>query len=216
MASLPIKPLDGGDGYHRWKESVLLRLRSVDVAHVLFDDPPAPAAADPAALKKWARDDEVCRGHILAALSDRLFHDYSRHATSRALWQAVARTYDLDTMGYLWRLRLDEFRFDRDAPLLDQIAQVEALAVAADFGNDEFLAYILSRKLQEDIGVSVTFEKDKGGICTERVWEVAREQVRRGMQQELETKVTMKEYQEGRVCWSCDKPGHSARNCRAA
>ncbi|GJN40376.1 hypothetical protein PR202_gb29583 [Eleusine coracana subsp. coracana] len=190
MASLPIKPLDGADGYHRWKESVLLRLRSVDVAHVLFDDPPAPAAADPVALR-------------------------SGRATTRALWQALARTYDLDMMGYLWRLRLDEFRFDRDAPLLDQIAHVEALAVAADFGNDEFLAYILSRKLQEDIGVSVTFEKDKGGICTERVWEVAREQVRRGMQQELETKVTMKEYQEGRVCWSCDKPGHSARNCRA-
>jgi len=37
----------------------------------------------------------VCRGHILAALSDRLLPDYARHVTGRAVWQAVARTYDL-------------------------------------------------------------------------------------------------------------------------
>jgi hypothetical protein len=72
MAMLPIKPLDGADGYLRWKESVLLRLHSVGVAHVLSDEPPpgpAPAeaagSAAAAAAKKWARDDAVCRGHIL-------------------------------------------------------------------------------------------------------------------------------------------------------
>lgn len=193
MACLPIQPLDGADGYHRWKESVLLRLHTVDVAHVLSDEPPDPAEAGPKTLKRWARDDAVCRGHILATLSDRLLRDYSRHATSRALWHALARTYDDlgAAMRRVWRLKLEQFRFDRDAPLLDQIAHVEALAVAANYGNDEFLAYILSRKLQEDIGLSVVFEWDKGGICTERVWQVARERVCRGMEKELEAKVAM-------------------------
>jgi hypothetical protein len=37
----------------------------------------------------------VCRGHILAALSDRLLPYYVRHGTARTLWKAVARTYDL-------------------------------------------------------------------------------------------------------------------------
>ncbi|CAO2163338.1 unnamed protein product [Urochloa humidicola] len=96
MATFPIKPLDGADGYLRWKELVLLRLNTVSVAHVLSDDPPPASApsrvagdggAHQAAKKQWARDDAVCRGHILAALSDRLLLPvYIRHATGRALW----------------------------------------------------------------------------------------------------------------------------------
>ena len=64
MATIHIKPLHGADGYLRWKESVLLRLHTVGVAHVLSDDPPAAGAQE---AKKWARDDALCRGHILAA-----------------------------------------------------------------------------------------------------------------------------------------------------
>lgn len=117
MASLPIKSLDCADGYQRWKESVLLRLHSVDVAHVLFDDAPAPAEA-PEVLKKWAREDAVCRGYILTALSDRLLPVYARHSTAKALWQALARTYDLDTSRVSWR-RFTEFEFDDDEPFLE-------------------------------------------------------------------------------------------------
>ncbi|CAD6265461.1 unnamed protein product [Miscanthus lutarioriparius] len=140
MAML-IEPLDGPDGYLRWKESVLLRLHTLGVAHVLSDDPPAPAPALPAGdvasratAKKWARDDAVCRGHILAALSDRLLPDYARHGTGRAVWQAVARTYDLGvaTPSVSWQRFLDfHFDDDEDASLLEQIAHAEALAAAA-------------------------------------------------------------------------------------
>ncbi|KAF8772828.1 hypothetical protein HU200_005212 [Digitaria exilis] len=88
MATLPIKPLDGADGYLRWKESMLLRLHSVDVAHVLSDEPPAASAA--AAAKKWARDDAVCRGHILHALSDRIFPDYVRFEKGASFLEQLA------------------------------------------------------------------------------------------------------------------------------
>ena len=78
MATLPIKPLDGAGGYLRWKESLLLRVHTLGVAHVLFEACPAGAGAghEAATAKKWARDDAVCRGHILATLSDRLLPDH--------------------------------------------------------------------------------------------------------------------------------------------
>lgn len=41
-----VKPLNGAEGYLRWKESMLLRLHTVGVAHVLSDDPPPPAGVE--------------------------------------------------------------------------------------------------------------------------------------------------------------------------
>lgn len=81
MASLPaIKPLDGADGFLRWKETVLLHLHAAGIGHVLSEDPPPAATASPSA-RAWARDDAVCRGNILAALSDRLLPDYVHYGT---------------------------------------------------------------------------------------------------------------------------------------
>ncbi|TVU05844.1 hypothetical protein EJB05_49028, partial [Eragrostis curvula] len=95
---LPIEPLDGPSGFLRWKESVMLRLHTVGVAHVLTDEPPSRRIdASPESVKKWAREDAMCRGHILATLSDRLLPNYVRHATGKALWEAV-----LTSVGSLW------------------------------------------------------------------------------------------------------------------
>ena len=89
MATLPIKPLDGAGGYLRWKESLLLRVHTLGVAHVLFEVRPAGAGdSDEAAAKKWSRDDALCRGHILCTLSDHLLPDYARFATAAELWRA--------------------------------------------------------------------------------------------------------------------------------
>ncbi|CAO2201849.1 unnamed protein product [Urochloa humidicola] len=96
MASPPIKHLHVHGRYLCWKESLLLRAHTLGVARVLFDARPANDG-DEAAAKKWARDDAVCRGHILAALSDRLLPDYARFATAVDLWRALERTYDSTT-----------------------------------------------------------------------------------------------------------------------
>ncbi|CAL5012534.1 unnamed protein product [Urochloa decumbens] len=137
MATFPIKPLDGADGYLRWKELVLLGLNTAGVAHVLSDDPPpAPApsraagdsGAHQASKKQWARDDAVCRGHILGTLSDRLLPVYLRHSTGRALWEAVARTYEPDASS--WELTFEELEFGDDETLREQVARAEALAIA--------------------------------------------------------------------------------------
>lgn len=169
-----VKPLDGGEGYPRWKESVLLRLRTVRVAHVLFEDPPAggdEGAPTPEA-KKWAHDDALCRGHILYTLSDRLFPDYVRHATAREAWDAVARTYDVDTSDVA-RRRFNDFCFDEDAPLLEQIAHAEALAAAADPPfSDGFVAYSLARKVPEDLALPLI--ACPGDLRMNVVWRAAR------------------------------------------
>ena len=109
--ALSVKLLEHIDGYLRWRESMLLRLYTVGVTHVLVEDRPASDKGARAA-RKWARDDGVCRGHILAALSDEFFPDYVHHTTGREAWEAVARTYDLDTPQDAGR-EFKEFRFRR-------------------------------------------------------------------------------------------------------
>jgi hypothetical protein len=126
----------------------------------------------PAAAKQWAHDDALCRGHILAALSDRLFADYVRHATARELWDALARTYDLDTTQEERRLMLRAFEFDLDAPLLEQIAHAEALATGLDFPwtDGHYLASSLCSKHPE-----LLHARNRGGdIDMNDVWRVAR------------------------------------------
>lgn len=155
--TLPIKPLDGVSGYLRWKESLLLciRIRNLSVDHVVFEARPTGVSAggdnDEAVAKKWARDDRVCHGHILATLSNRLLPDYARFAMGAELWHALARTYHLDT-PCVWRDKFDAFVFEQGSndKLLEQIAHAEALGVAVKL-PDDFIAYELCGKLPDII-----------------------------------------------------------------
>jgi pimeloyl-ACP methyl ester carboxylesterase len=101
-----------------------------------------------------------------------LFADYVRHATARELWDALARTYDLDTTQEERRLTLRAFEFDLDAPLLEQIAHAEALATGLDFPwtDDHYLARSLCSKHPELLPA-----RNRGGdIDMKDVWRIAR------------------------------------------
>ncbi|CAO2188238.1 unnamed protein product [Urochloa humidicola] len=190
MALVPIKPLNGHGGYLRWKESLLLRAHTLGVARVLFDARPAGDGDENAAAtaKEWAHDDAVCRGHILAALSDRLLPDYARFATAAELWRALARTYDVDAR----RARRDEFdafEFDEATGgdvLLEQIAHAEALGAAAGLG-DHYVANALCWKLPEVMSNAVIVRSGGPGdeMGMELVWDVARRGVASGVGPEL-------------------------------
>ncbi|KAG8047250.1 hypothetical protein GUJ93_ZPchr0008g12459 [Zizania palustris] len=193
---------------------MLLRLHTVSVAHVLFDDPPPPVASGDdgdgalaVARKKWARDDAVCRGHILAALSNRIFPDYVRHGTARAAWEAVARTYDVDASGVVRRM-LDDLEFDDGTPLLEQIAHGEALSAAMRFPlSDDSLADTLCEKLPDNVALPamVRSSMDGGGATMRDVWHVARiVEASRLRREDLKL--------HGK-CWNCGKLGHDATNC---
>ncbi|CAO2210973.1 unnamed protein product [Urochloa humidicola] len=222
MASLPIKPLDGHGGYLRWKESLLLRVHTIGVARVLFDARPA-ADGDEAAAKKWARDDAVCRGQILAALSDRLLPDYARFATAAELWRALARTYDVQVQSDR-RDEFCEFSFDHSTGevFLEQLAHAEALGAAAGL-SDGSVAYGLHGKLPLAVTVAVTPRSDEKEM--ELVWKVARKIVSAGAGPEHLWALQMEDHEDG--CYDDGPkpeqnmgsrkrgmPGNVARNCR--
>ncbi|KAJ1267463.1 hypothetical protein BS78_07G058100 [Paspalum vaginatum] len=148
---------------------MLLLLNTVGVAHVLSEDPPSgDDGASPEAAKKWAREDAVCRGHILAALSDRLLPDYARHATGRAVWRAVARTYDVDTPSVSWRKFTElEFKLNDDggAPsFLEQLAHAEALGHAGQPSLPDLVEYTLGQKLPADVASRATVVLSDGSV----------------------------------------------------
>ncbi|KAF8702053.1 hypothetical protein HU200_033398 [Digitaria exilis] len=96
----------------------------------------------------------MCRGHILAALSDHLLPVYVRHGTGRALWQAVARTYEPDATN--WKLMLKELEFGEDETHRERVARVESLVIAGrGFPNnpkpsdDGSVPYDVCRKLPD-------------------------------------------------------------------
>ncbi|KAF8768937.1 hypothetical protein HU200_007110 [Digitaria exilis] len=206
MALIPMKPLDGPGGYLRWKESMLLRAHTLGIARVLFEDPPAgdggDDAAAQAAAKKWARDDALCRGHILATLSDRLLPDYARFTTAGDLC------------------------FDRGtgALLLEQLAHAEALGVAAGL-PDDYVATKLSVKLPELMCLAITVpsgldkEMPKGMSL---VWRIARRVVASGITPERlwKTEEDSDDYsdspnleqQQSMAYWGHGEAGYVVRN----
>ena len=79
---------DGGN-FMRWQKRVHFLLVSLQVVYVL--NTPRPKEKDNETLtesrkrQKWDTDDEICRGHILNAMSDSLFDIYNYVPTAKEL-----------------------------------------------------------------------------------------------------------------------------------
>ncbi|KAL6596219.1 hypothetical protein ACP70R_047583 [Stipagrostis hirtigluma subsp. patula] len=194
MASLPmIKPLDGADGYLRWKETVLLHLNAAGVAHVLSETPPAGGhASSPAASRKWAREDALCRGHILA-------------------------TPPPGPCG-----RFMHFRFDDGAPALEQLAHAEALAAPGEAVDAAVVVNMVNSKLPADMRVrdDTAAQRPGGnGMTMKMVWDHARimeeSRICRIFDDQQE-EAAMAEDPEGHRCRKCGNRGHITRKCPRA
>ncbi|XP_047086122.1 uncharacterized protein LOC124697600 [Lolium rigidum] len=178
---LPVAPLDGESGYLRWKESVLLRLHTLGLAHVLSEEeePERPAVVK----QQRARDDALCRGHILATLSDRLLPVYAHHATAGAVWRAVGLTYDLDAGTFLSRCKTSAFRYDEGKPLLEQLALLQALATLGKslICLEQDLAL---RGFPSEVVRKV--HKRGPGVPMDEIWEIARKHEELGRLREID------------------------------
>lgn len=107
-------------------------------------------------------------------LSDAIFPDYVRHSTGRALWRAVARTYDVGTPPSVsWR-KFTEFEFRLDgcggggAPppsFLEQLAHAEALGLAGQpSSHRDLVDYTLGKKLPPDVASRATVALSDGSV----------------------------------------------------
>ncbi|XBI84590.1 hypothetical protein VPH35_092868 [Triticum aestivum] len=180
---LPITQLDGESGYLRWKESVLLRLHTIGVADVLTEERPLDEKT--AAGKQWAHMDALCRGHILATLSDRLLPVYAPHATAAAVWRAVARTYDLDlTVDVPLRsvpyVKAITFQYTEDEPVMEQLALLEGLTTNSKLDNST-LCFIVKQfpTLSEKVAAH------DYRLSMDEIWEIARRKERLARVQDI-------------------------------
>jgi hypothetical protein len=91
------------------------------------------------------------------------------------VWEAVVRTYDLTAAAPCVSFRrFQRFKFDDGAPILEQLAHVQALA--ADFAepDDSAVAKVVHARLPEHARFPAIAE-DGGSIMTmDKVWEEAR------------------------------------------
>ncbi|RVW62744.1 Retrovirus-related Pol polyprotein from transposon TNT 1-94 [Vitis vinifera] len=125
-----------GSNFTRWQDKVRFLLTALKIFYIL--DPtlaplPEPKENDTpqvvAARKKREEDELICRGHILNALSDRLYDLYTKTNSAREIWEALENKYKAEEEGtkkFLISQYID-FKFFDEKPLLPQIHELQVI-----------------------------------------------------------------------------------------
>ncbi|KAJ9687220.1 hypothetical protein PVL29_015897 [Vitis rotundifolia] len=125
-----------GSNFTRWQDKVRFILTALKIFYIL--DPtlaplPEPKENDTpqvvAARKKREEDELICRGHILNALSDRLYDLYTNTNSAREIWEALENKYKVEEEGtkkFLISQYID-FKFFDEKPLLPQIHELQVI-----------------------------------------------------------------------------------------
>ena len=125
-----------GSNFTRWQDKVRFLLTALKIFYIL--DPtlaplPEPKENDTpqvvAARKKREEDELICRGHILNALSDRLYDLYTNTNSAREIWEALENKYKAEEEGtkkFLISQYID-FKFFDEKPLLPQIHELQVI-----------------------------------------------------------------------------------------
>nr|CAN63713.1 hypothetical protein VITISV_008235 [Vitis vinifera] len=123
-----------GSNFTRWQDKVRFLLTTLKIFYIL--DPtlaplPEPKENDTpqvvATRKKMEEDELICRGHILNALSDRLYDLYTNTYSAREIWEALENKYKAEEEGtkkFLISQYID-FKFFYEKPLLPQIHELQ-------------------------------------------------------------------------------------------
>ncbi|KAK2998378.1 hypothetical protein RJ639_022884 [Escallonia herrerae] len=125
-----------GTNFTRWQDKMMFLLTALKVQYVLDPNlPPLPEITDndsdetKAARKKREEDELVCRGHILNALSDRLYDLFTSSKCPKEIWKALENKYDNEKQGADKFLTLKYFKFTMNdsESVLDQVYQLQIL-----------------------------------------------------------------------------------------
>ncbi|XP_010913832.1 uncharacterized protein [Elaeis guineensis] len=225
---LPIEPFNGRNHFRRWRESILLRLLTLDIAHVLSDR--RPSSTD--AAKQWDRDDALCRGHILHTLADRVFDLHVHRSTAKDLWDALQYTYGVEPNTSF--RRLTRFVMVDEEPVLEQVAKFHALASEAKSQGDGLPETYLVKQLMLVLPPSWYKEpvdllkKERDMSMDEVCWRIRQQEAFNRLVKEdegvdkrdnagckaLSLRKTIGKKRKAGACYNCGKSGHIARFCR--
>ena len=130
--------LDRFDATHftRWQDKLKFLLTSLKIFYVL--DPELEAIPEPSdndseerkvERKKRQEDELICRGHILNALSDRLYDLYTDNSSARDIWNALEFKYKAEkegTKNFLISKYFD-FKMLDGKPILPQVHELQVI-----------------------------------------------------------------------------------------
>ncbi|KAK3020692.1 hypothetical protein RJ639_045598 [Escallonia herrerae] len=124
-----------GSNFGRWQDKVKFLLTTLRIVYILNCEPlsePGDNASENE-KKKWQRrnDDEVmCRGHILNALSDRLYNFYKSFDSAKEIWKVLEYKYKVQEEGTNKFLisEYNDFTMLDGIPILHQVHELQDIA----------------------------------------------------------------------------------------
>ncbi|XP_022859056.1 uncharacterized protein LOC111379852 [Olea europaea var. sylvestris] len=96
-----------GTNYTRWKDKLKFPLTALKIFYIL--DPDLASLSEPTneetetvrnERQKRQEDELICHGHILNALSDRLYDLYTNTTSAKEIWEALENKYKPKEEGY--------------------------------------------------------------------------------------------------------------------
>ncbi|KAL6335999.1 hypothetical protein AAG906_003626 [Vitis piasezkii] len=83
-----------GSNFTRWQDKVRFLLTRLNIFYILD-----PTLASGGGKEEEEEDELICRGHILNALSDRLYDLYTNTYSMREIWEALENKYKVEEEG---------------------------------------------------------------------------------------------------------------------
>lgn len=125
-----------GNNFTRWQDKMTFLLTALGLSYLLNADlpqltVPTPEASDDV-RKAYAKRNEhtlLCRGHILNALSDRLYDFYKEMKTPLEIWNALENKYKVQEEGTNKFLIAEYFDYEMadGKPILSQVHELQGI-----------------------------------------------------------------------------------------
>ncbi|KAK3023654.1 hypothetical protein RJ639_043180 [Escallonia herrerae] len=149
---------------------MMFLLTALKVQYVLDPNlPPLPEITDndsdktKAARKKREADELVCRGHILNALSDRLYDLFTSSKCPKEIWKALENKYNNEKQGADKFLTLKYFEFTMNDSESEKSKSSKEKILDPDFIDSQAIAFLVEgdrENILKEIPMLLNMEDD--------------------------------------------------------